>query len=233
VYGRRPPSVFQFVPGEIRVEAVAQELRDRDEALKQLKSHLLSAQEAMKQQADKHRCDVQFRVGEWVYVKLKPYRQQSVKRRIHPKLAAKFFGPFQIVAKLGPVAYKLLLPVTSKIHPVFHVSLLKKAVSGAVASVLPPELEINANDTFTPVAILDSRSFPDGSGTRAQWLVQWTGQPAEEATWEDISWIKGQFPNISLEDKTVSEEASSDREATQPKLLVYSRRGRKGITNSG
>lgn len=53
VYGLKPPTVIQFIPGEIRVEAVVQELKDRDEALKQLKVHLLHAQTVMKEQADK------------------------------------------------------------------------------------------------------------------------------------------------------------------------------------
>lgn len=74
VYGRKPPSVVQYIPGEVKVQAVAQELYDRDEALKQLKSHLLQAQSRMKVQADKKRRDVQFDVHDWVYVKLKPYR---------------------------------------------------------------------------------------------------------------------------------------------------------------
>ncbi|KAL4574562.1 hypothetical protein LXL04_021395 [Taraxacum kok-saghyz] len=139
VYGRKPPSVMQFVPGEIRVQAVLQELLDRDEALRQLKQHLEQAKSNMKSQADKKRRDVTFQVGEWVYVKLKPYRQMSVASRIHQKLAPKFFGPFRILEKLGPVAYKLELPATSKIHPVFHTSLLKKAVQAPTSPILPPE----------------------------------------------------------------------------------------------
>jgi len=113
VYGRKPPTVMQFVLGEIRVQAVLQELSDRDEALKQLKQHLLQAQSVMKENADKKRRDVQFQVGEWVYVKLKTYRQMLVVSRIHHKLAAKFFRPFKILEKIGPVAtnwnYPLLL----------------------------------------------------------------------------------------------------------------------------
>ena len=110
---------------------MGQELRDRDEALKQLKIHLLRAQSIMKTQADKKGREVQFQVGEWVYVKLKPYRQMSVVPRIHQKLVARFFGPFKIVDRVGLVAYKLELLAMSKVHPVFHVSLLKKAVCGA------------------------------------------------------------------------------------------------------
>ncbi|KAK1427816.1 hypothetical protein QVD17_16511 [Tagetes erecta] len=240
VYGRRPPSVMQFISGEIRVESVAQELQDRDEALKQLKVHLANAQSSMKLQADKKRRDVQFSVGEWVYVKLKPYRQMSVKSRIHQKLAAKFFGPFQIIEKLGPVAYKLQLPLTSKIHPVFHVSLLKKAVVGAVESSLPPELITTDKDLLVPIAVLAKRSLGRGSLLTEEWLVQWQDQSSDDATWEDASWVKGQFPDLSLEDKTFFEGESSDTNANQPinkdmpKLLkVYSRRGKRENNESG
>ncbi|KAJ0764722.1 putative nucleotidyltransferase, Ribonuclease H [Helianthus annuus] len=238
VYGRRPPSVFQFVPGEIRVEAVAQDLRDRDEALKQLKLHLANAQSSMKLQADTSRRDVHFSVGEWVYVKLKPYRQLSVVNRIHQKLAAKFFGPFQIVEKLGPVAYKLELPATSKIHPVFHVSLLKKAVSGAADTVLPPELESTESNPPIPTAVLASRSVKDGQASTEQWLVKWAGLPDEEASWEDAQWLQAQFPTLSLEDKTSLQGVSIDTNAdvgssrkTPEVRFVYSRRT-KGVNST-
>lgn len=112
VYGRKPPVLVHFLEGETRVEAVAQELRDRDEALRQLKFNLQKAQEQMKMQADKRRKEVQFDVGDWVFLKLWPHRQQSVVQRIHQKLAPRFFGPYQIIQKVGPVAYKLKLPAT-------------------------------------------------------------------------------------------------------------------------
>lgn len=182
VYGRKPPSILQFVPGEIRVQAVLQELLDRDEAIRQLKIHLGQAQSTMKTNADKKRRDVNFQVGEWVYVKLKPYRQMSVVRRIHHKLAAKFFGPFKILDKVGSVAYKLELPPTSKIHPVFHVSLLKKAVNAPSSPVLPPELEITTSDTMIPAAIIANRTVSEQGDSKIQWLVQWQDQPIEEAT---------------------------------------------------
>ncbi|MCI23079.1 hypothetical protein A2U01_0044257 [Trifolium medium] len=110
--GFNPPVLVHFLEGETRVEAVAHELRDRDEALRQLKFNLQNVQEQMKVQADKKRKEVQFEVGDWVFLKLRPHRQQSVVQRIHQKLAPRFFGPYQIIKKVGSVAYKLQLPTT-------------------------------------------------------------------------------------------------------------------------
>jgi hypothetical protein len=64
VYGRPPPTMVYWVQGETRVEAVQKELMDRDEAIRQLKTHLLQAQERMKHYADRKRCDRSFKMGE-------------------------------------------------------------------------------------------------------------------------------------------------------------------------
>jgi hypothetical protein len=63
-YGRKPPVVIKCVPGEVKMGAVQRELLDRDEALRQLKSHLIRAQARMKSQADKNRQECSFHVGE-------------------------------------------------------------------------------------------------------------------------------------------------------------------------
>ena len=86
------------------------------------------AQQRMKDYADGKRKDVQFSEGEYVFVKLQPYRQSSVALRRNQKLSMKYFGPFKIIERVGPVAYKLQLPDTARIHPIFHISLLKKCI---------------------------------------------------------------------------------------------------------
>jgi hypothetical protein len=193
----------------------------------------------MQAYANKKRRDLKFEVGEWVFLKLRPHRQQSVMRRINQKLAARFYGPFQIIDKVGEVAYKLQLPEQSKIHPVFHVSLLKKAVGQyQEESELPDNLTGEQDELYEPEAILAARKVQQQGKTVTQLLVHWKGKTAEEATWEDLILFKSQFPSFNLEDKVVVEGGGIDRIGPHEQLvnntvrgpkewMVYSRRGRK------
>lgn len=131
-----------------------------------LQQQLKRAQDRMKIQADRKRTDREFAVGDAVLLKLQPFIQTSVAQRPHQKLAFRYYGPYQLLARVGAVTYKLQMPAGSKIHPVVHVSQLKKA-EGATVPVspdLPPENPILQAE-HTPVAVLESK------------LVQVAGEP--------------------------------------------------------
>jgi hypothetical protein len=162
-------------------------------------------------------------------------------RRIHQKLAARFYGPFKIIGKVGEVAYRLQLPEYSKIHPVFHVSLLKKAVGDYdVHGTLPKDLEVSTEDEHYPEKVLGARLTRKDGLMIPQSLIKWRGRTMDDVTWEDNDILRGQFPDFILEDKDIVKEGEIDRGGaisddvgldvrTKPKIMrVYSRRNKKG-----
>jgi hypothetical protein len=90
------------------VQSVEELCQERLAYSEMLKAKLAAAQNRMKIQADKHRLDREFQVGDRVLLKLQPYVQNSVVSRSHPKIAFKFFGPFTVLQRVGSVAYKLV-----------------------------------------------------------------------------------------------------------------------------
>lgn len=92
----------------------------------------------------KHR-PFEFEVGEWVWLRLQPYRQNSVLCRSCLKLAKRFYGPFLIEAKISVVAYRLKLPPYCTIYPMFHITLLKAYHGTPLDQVVNPLSPLAAN----------------------------------------------------------------------------------------
>jgi len=172
VYGLPPPIVDQ----------VDRFLQDRTQILRLLKDNLTTTQSRMKHQADKHRSEREFSIGDWVFLHLQPYCQISIQVRSSMK-------------RIGPVAYRLDLSPDSKIHPVFHVSCLKKKLG---EHVFPqhhlPDITSTGNIRAQPSTILDFRLVKRHNRAAVDVLVLWARLPQEDATWEPYETFRERFP---------------------------------------
>jgi hypothetical protein len=144
-------------------DTIGEEDRDvmlvRQTALNNIKSNLKLAQDRTKKQAYKHRTKRIREVGDTAYLKLQPYRHNALGVHKWLKLHSKFYGPFKIIQKLGQVAYKLLLSEGCGIHPVFHVSHLKKRIDPMVIPQLNlPPTDQGENIQMHPEELLQTHS---------------------------------------------------------------------------
>ncbi|XP_071718877.1 uncharacterized protein [Rutidosis leptorrhynchoides] len=153
----------------------------------------------MKYYADQRRTERQFGVGCWVYVKLQPFRQISLRGSTQHKFSPKYYGPFQIQERIGEVAYRLLLPSTSQIHPVFHVSQLKQRKGDAPdsAGTIPP-IDTNSVLAAKPIKILARRMVKRNNRPDILFLIHWQGANEEDATWERAADIMLRYPEFDV-----------------------------------
>jgi hypothetical protein len=93
-----------------------------------LKENLVMAQNCMKQQAYEGRSECELSKGHQVFLHLQPYNKTSLKSHHCRKLIPKFYDPYHILKRVGPMAYLLYFTIHSKIQPIFHVSCLKKVL---------------------------------------------------------------------------------------------------------
>ena len=188
VYGQKIPSVFSYLSGTSKVQAVDQTLTVREDILRTL-NH-------MKKQADQGRYERQFAEGDQVFLRLQPCKQTSLKAEHCQKLAPKFYGPYTVLKHVGQVAYQLALPSQSKLHPIFHVSCLKKVI-GTRCQIQTnlPELAKEGSIWLQPKSFLDQHERRLHQRTIKEVLVQWKDMTLTDATWEPAT-ILQQFPHL-------------------------------------
>ncbi|GAV82428.1 Chromo domain-containing protein, partial [Cephalotus follicularis] len=107
------------------------------------------------------------------------------------KLSPRFYGPFEIIQKVGNVVYKLNLSVEARIHLVFHVSCLKKMIGSTiqVQPLLPHMKEEEDAILSKPQVVVDRRT----RRWHEEILIHWQGLSPSYATWEDLKEIKARF----------------------------------------
>ena len=122
--------------------------------------------------------------GYLVFLRLQPYKHSSLKVSGAENLKPHFYGPYRVLRRIGEVAYEIELPKNSKIHNVFHVSQLKKALKKHIdpCGELPP-LDNEEKLILEPKIILERRDQRLRNQTIPEYLVKWRNLPREDASW--------------------------------------------------
>jgi hypothetical protein len=158
-------------------------IEEAEEKVDKVRDNLRIAQSHQKSYADKIRRELTFAVGDRVYLKVSPLR--GTKRfLVKGKLAPRYVGPYEITKRIGSLAYQLTLPETmARVHPVFHVSQLKKSEKAVEAKQVRIEL-LDLQDTLEyaeyPEKILDRAVKESRRATIPFCKVLWSNHTERE-----------------------------------------------------
>ncbi|GJU22174.1 hypothetical protein Tco_1155516 [Tanacetum coccineum] len=201
LYGRkcRSPVIWTEV-GESQL--IGPEIvQETTEKIVQIKERLKTARSRQKSYADKRRKPLEFQVGDRVLLKVSPWKG-VVRFGKKGKLAPRYVGPFEIVERVGPVAYRLKLPQElSCVHDTFHVSNLKKCLAEPDVQVPLDEIEIDENLRFVeePIEIVD-RDVKKLKRRRIPLVkVRWNSRQGAEYTWEREDQFRMKYPHLFSE----------------------------------
>jgi len=198
LYGRkcRSPTCWDEV-GERLIEG-PEMIEISNEKVVVAREKLKEARSRQKSYADKHRRDLEFRVGDRVFLKVSPFR--GVKRfGIKGKLSPRFIGPFEILERIGEVSYRLALPPQlSHVHDVFHVSFLRGYNYHPlhVASYPFDKIQSDMSLSEEPEAILERQERVMRNKVIPFVKILWKNHPEREATWETEESMRASYPHF-------------------------------------
>ncbi|XP_059313432.1 uncharacterized protein LOC132064460 [Lycium ferocissimum] len=198
LYGRRCRSpIGWFDAFEVRLWGTDL-LRESLDKAKVIEDKLLAAQSRQKEYADRKVQDLKFMVEEQVLLKVSPMKgvmRFGKKGKLNPR----FIGPYEILDRVGEVAYQLALSLgLSGVHPVFHVSMLKR-YHGDGSYIIRWDsvlLDVNLSYEEEPIAIFNREVRKLMSKEIASVKVQWKNRPVKEATWETESDMCDKYPQL-------------------------------------
>ena len=152
--------------------------------IKVVKSKLKATQDRQKSYADQHRKEMQYEIGDKVVLRVSPWKG-IIRFGNKGKLSPRYIGPYEIIERIGPLAYKLALPPElARIHNVFHVSMLRRYRSDPSHVIKDSEVEISDNLSYVEelVKIMDHRIKQLRKRNIPMVKVLWKNHGVEEAT---------------------------------------------------
>jgi hypothetical protein len=173
-------------------------IQEAEEQVQQIRENLRTAQSRQKSYADTRRRLLEFKEGDYVYLKVSPLRGMR-RFKVKGKLSPRFIRPFLILKRVGEVAYQLELPDhLADVHDVFHVSQLKKCLRVPEEQLPMEDLIVQEDLTYAeyPIKILDTLTRVTRNKVIKMCKVQWSHHSEDEATWEREEELRIDFPHL-------------------------------------
>lgn len=190
-----PASFLNIAASSSPVQSTEEFLRQVQNAVKIATDNMTLAQDYQAEYANRSRRDDEFKVNDIVLLSSDHINTAYGSQQPSKKLKHRWLGPYRIEQAISKVAYKLELPPSMKVHPVFHASVLKRyketppEFSERQKPPPPPPVVINDNEEYEVEQILDKRIVNRGRNQTPQYLVKWVGYPEHDATWEPASYL--------------------------------------------
>ena len=173
-------------------------VKDTEAKVQVIRKRLKAASDRQKPYADLKRKDIEYEVGDKVFLKVSPWRK-VLRFGKKGKLSPRFIGPYEILERIGPVAFRLALPPElAKLHDVFHVSMLRRYRSGESYILLVQEIQVQKDLSYDeePKAIL-AREVKQLRNKQVPLVkVLWQHLGREKATWEPEATMRAQYPQL-------------------------------------
>ncbi|KAJ8748030.1 hypothetical protein K2173_011851 [Erythroxylum novogranatense] len=173
-------------------------IQDTVDKVKLIRSRIKAAQDRQKSYVDQHRRDIEYNVGDRVFLRVSPWRG-VLRFGKKGKLSPRYIGPYEITERIGHLAYRLALPSEmSQLHDVFHVSMLRRYRSDPTHMIPAQEIEVSSNLSYVeePIQIVGSQVKQLRNKRIPLVKVLWRNHSTEEATWETKEHMRRQYPHL-------------------------------------
>ena len=173
-------------------------IQETEEKVKMIRKRLKIAEDRQKSYADMKRKDIRYKIGEKVFLKVSPWKK-VMRFGKKGKLSPRFIGPYEVIEKVGLVAYRLALPPElEKIHSVFHVSMLRRYRTDPSHVVSSETIELKPDLTYEeePLEIMAREVKELRNKNISLVKVLWKNHKTEEATWESEETMRQQYPQL-------------------------------------